>query len=294
MKNNNNFFCFISVFLFFCLLQGCSKNQTVKIIEKGIYGKEKRHEISKRKIIIFPGDTILNISKKYKLTVKELVKFNNIKPPYILKPGQQIKIPLSKNYKIKKSDTLFKISKCLGVDVNDIRDKNPNLNERRLIVNSNLKLPYYIDSRNCNNKTKKNKITKNYNKKIKHSEIFSWPTTGKVITSFGIKEGGRRNDGINILSARGNPVRAALDGKVIYRGNELPAWGNLILIKHKGGWTTAYAHLDKFLIKLGDKVKTGDIIGSVGDTGNVEKNQLHFQVRKNSNPVNPKFFLKKN
>jgi Membrane proteins related to metalloendopeptidases len=94
------------------------------------------------------------------------------------------------------------------------------------------------------------------------------------------------------LSAKGNPVRAALEGKVIYRGNELPAWGNLILIKHKNNWTTAYAHLDKFLVKIGDNVKTGDIIGSVGATGNVKQYQLHFQVRRNSKPLNPIQYLK--
>ena len=73
----------------------------------------------------------------------------------------------------------------------------------------------------------------------------------------------------------------------------MPAWGNLILIKHANGWTTAYAHLDKILVKVGDRVNTGNIIGSVGATGNVSKYQLHFQVRKNSKPVNPKNYLKK-
>ena len=88
-------------------------------------------------------------------------------------------------------------------------------------------------------------------------------------------------------------MRAALNGKVIYRGNELLAWGNLIIIKHKNNWTTAYAHLDKLLVKKGEIVKTGDIIASIGSTGNVNKSQLHFQVRKNSKPLDPIKFLKK-
>ena len=83
-----------------------------------------------------------------------------------------------------------------------------------------------------------------------------------------------------------------MKGKIIYRGNELPAWGNLILIKHKNNWTTAYAHLDKFLVKKGEIVKSGDVIGSVGQTGNVLKSQLHFQVRKKSRPVDPIKYLK--
>ena len=87
------------------------------------------------------------------------------------------------------------------------------------------------------------------------------------------------------------PVRVAKSGKVIYRGNELPAWGNLILVKHMNGWTTAYAHLDKFYVKLGAELKAGDILGVVGKTGNVDDYQLHFQVRKNSRPLDPLKYL---
>ena len=129
-------------------------------------------------------------------------------------------------------------------------------------------------------------------KSIKSKEIFIWPVQGSIITYFGKQKGGRKNDGINIISVKGNPVRAAMSGKVIYRGNELLAWGNLIIIKHKNNWTTAYAHLDKLLVKKGEIIKTGDIIASVGATGNVDKSQLHFQVRKNSKPLDPIKFLK--
>ena len=86
-------------------------------------------------------------------------------------------------------------------------------------------------------------------------------------------------------------MRAAKSGKVIYRGNELPAWGNLILVKHGNGWTTAYAHLEKFFVNVGTELKTGDILGAVGKTGNVDDYQLHFQVRKNSKPLDPMNFL---
>ena len=136
---------------------------------------------------------------------------------------------------------------------------------------------------------------KNNTKKIpiKSEQIFIWPVQGSIIVNFGKQKGGRKNDGINIISVKGNPVRAAMSGKVIYRGNELLAWGNLIIIKHKNNWTTAYAHLDKLLVKKGEVIKTGDIIASVGATGNVDKTQLHFQIRKNSKPLDPIKFLKK-
>ncbi len=82
-------------------------------------------------------------------------------------------------------------------------------------------------------------------------------------------------------------VRASNDGKVIYSGNEIPGYGNLVLIKHSSNWITAYAHLNKVLIEKGEKVKKGDNIGLVGNTGNVAKPQLHFEIRKGKDAVNP-------
>ena len=284
------------MFFFFSLFfSNCSKGPIVTDIVKGVYDiNEVNKKTISKKIKIVTGDTLDSISKKYKVTKKEIIRFNKIKYPYILKPGKFIKIPGPKRYKIKKGDTLYKIAKCRSINILEIKNKNTNINEKKLIVGSVINLPYYSINK-CNLKNqkiaKKNKITKK--KSIKSKEIFIWPVQGRVIAYFGKQKGGRKNDGINIISVKGNPVRAAMSGKVIYRGNELLAWGNLIIIKHKNNWTTAYAHLDKLLVKKGEIIKTGDIIASVGTTGNVDKSQLHFQVRKNSKPLDPIKFLKK-
>ena len=286
---NTLIFCILSL-----LFNNCSKGPIVTDIVKGVYDSSEINKKTKsKKIKIVTGDTLDSISKKYKVTKKELIRFNNIIFPYILKPGKFIKIPLPKRYKIKKGDTLYKIAKCNSTKILEIKNKNININEKKLIVGSLINLPYYSIN-NCKLKSeniaKKNRFIK---KSIKSKEIFIWPVQGSIITYFGKQKGGRKNDGINILSVKGNPVRAAMAGKVIYRGNELLAWGNLIIIKHKNNWTTAYAHLDKLLVRKGEIIKTGDIIASVGKTGNVDKSQLHFQVRKNSKPLDPIKFLKK-
>ena len=293
MKKTTFFYLFIFSILSL-LLSNCSKGPIVTDVIKGIYDSSKiKEETKSKKIKIVTGDTLDSISKKYKVTKKELIRFNKIKYPYILKPGKFIKIPVSKRYKIKKGDTLYKIAKCSSTNVLEIKNKNTNLNEKKLIVGSVINLPYYSKD-NCKLKSKKiAKKNRSIKKSIKSKEIFIWPVQGSIITYFGKQKGGRKNDGINIISVKGNPVRAAMTGKVIYRGNELLAWGNLIIIKHKNNWTTAYAHLDKLLVKKGEIIKTGDIIASVGATGNVDKSQLHFQVRKNSRPLDPMKFLKK-
>lgn len=117
---------------------------------------------------------------------------------------------------------------------------------------------------------------------------FSWPVEGRVISGFGPRAGGLHNDGINIQAPAGAEVRAAENGIVVYAGNELRGFGNLLLVKHDGGYTTAYAHADRLLVDRGDKVRRGQVIATVGQTGNVSRPQLHFEIRKGPRPVDPR------
>jgi len=112
---------------------------------------------------------------------------------------------------------------------------------------------------------------------------FIWPVEGDVVTKF--KSG--KNDGIKIKVSEGTPVKAAASGDVLYAGSELKGFGNLLLLKHEGGWVTAYAHNSTLLVKKGDKVKQGQVIAKSGQTGDVKTPQLHFEVRKGKQPVDP-------
>lgn len=116
---------------------------------------------------------------------------------------------------------------------------------------------------------------------------FLAPVEGPVIAKFGKQADGRRNDGVNIAAARGTPVRASRAGEVVYSGDALQGYGKLLLVKHAGGWVTAYAHLDRILAQRGDKVARGQTVGVVGTSGGVSAPQLHFEMRKDNKPVNP-------
>jgi len=120
---------------------------------------------------------------------------------------------------------------------------------------------------------------------------FLWPVKGTVLSEFGAKASGLHNDGINIAAARGTPVRAADAGVIAYAGNELRGFGNLILIKHANDWITAYAHNERLLVKRGDSVRRGQSIAHVGATGNVAAPQLHFEIRRGSQAVDPRRYL---
>jgi len=117
---------------------------------------------------------------------------------------------------------------------------------------------------------------------------FRWPARGRVIAGFGT--GG--NEGINIALPEGTPVRAAEGGTVAYAGSELKGYGNLILIRHENGYVSAYAHNRDLLVKRGDTVRRGQVIANSGRTGNVNAPQLHFEIRRGSDPVDPMPYLR--
>ena len=120
---------------------------------------------------------------------------------------------------------------------------------------------------------------------------FIWPVKGKVISAFGPKGTGMHNDGINIAARKGAAVRAVENGVVAYVGNELRAFGNLVLIKHSDGWVSTYAHAEEILVARGDRVRKGQVIARVGSSGNAREPQLHFELRRGKNAVDPLEYL---
>ncbi|WP_289036414.1 M23 family metallopeptidase [uncultured Roseibium sp.] len=116
---------------------------------------------------------------------------------------------------------------------------------------------------------------------------FRWPVRGRIISDFGPKPGGGKNEGINLAVPEGTPVKAARGGTVIYAGNELKGYGELVLIRHDEGWVTAYAHNSELKVSRSDKVERGGVIALAGATGSVSQPQVHFELRKGNKPVDP-------
>ena len=129
--------------------------------------------------------------------------------------------------------------------------------------------------------------------------LFVWPLQGQVISGFGGRGQGPRNDGLNIRANAGDAVRAAASGDVVYAGDQVPGFGNLVLIKHPDGWVTAYGHLSRVDVRMQQKVTQGQQIGQAGTTGGVSEPQLHFEVRyaptpqERARPVDPALVLPK-
>ena len=288
--------------LFIFLLSSCESYlyNDYKIIYPESRDKKSKKKIAyKDRYIVRKGDNLYSISRKFTIPIQEIIKLNKIKEPYRIYPKQVIYLPFLHAHKIIKGDTLYSISRNYGTNVFSLAKLNNIFDVNNISVGQNLLIPK--NKKTLSPKKKKNwnrEYAKKQNKSIRNTKIknksvskFIWPVKGKLISKYGKSKGGFYNDGINIISQKGAVVISSEDGKVIYSGNEIPGYGNLILIKHSKNWITAYAHLSEVFTEKGKAVKKGQKIGSVGSTGNVRSPQLHFEIRKGKEAVDPLEFL---
>ena len=118
-----------------------------------------------------------------------------------------------------------------------------------------------------------------------------WPAQGRIVSAFGSDIGGKGNDGNDISLPVGTPVKAAENGTIIYAGDGLKELGKTILVRHGNGLVTVYGHVNELKVSRGDQVNRGQIIAASGMTGAARQPQLHFEVRKDTKPVNPTQYL---
>lgn len=281
---------------FFFFVMSCESYlyDDYKIIDyKGQVGSD--HTLKDNLYKVKKGDNLFSISRRFNISIQELIKVNKIQEPYKIFPNQRFFIPRNKMHIVVKGETLYSISRYYETTVftlakyNNIKNVNNIKVGKELIIPKRSEKIKKIKNKKWDSNLKKKKIE---NSKIvilrdKKTSKFIWPVKGKLLSKYGKSKEGFYNDGINIDSKKGTKVMSSQAGKVIYCGNEIPGYGNLILIKHSKNWITAYAHLNEVFTEKGKKVSKGEIIGSVGNTGNVRSPQLHFEIRKGKESVNP-------
>jgi len=234
------------------------------------------------------GDTVYAISRRTGVHVRAIIAQNNLRPPYLLKPGDNLAVPRAPVHVVRKGETSYSISRSYGVDLSELMRLNGIRWPYTLYPGQKLKLPPSAIGRAT--------VTRQASLPTpppRAGNGFDWPVRGRVLSGYGPKKGGLHNDGINIAVARGTAVKAAESGVVAYAGNGLKGFGNLILMQHDGGWITAYAHNDRLLVKRGDRVRRGQTIAAAGSTGNVNSPQVHFEIRRGRKAVNPMTYLSK-
>lgn len=210
------------------------------------------------------GDTLLRIALDNGQSYRDLATWNNITDPNLIEVDQvlRVKPPPGPRVAIKPIEPL---KPAASKDPKAVVDKKP--------------VAKKVDE-------KEDTLADTKVDAVDPPIKLSWPARGKVVEDF--SDG--KNKGIDIAGKLGEPIQAAGDGKVVYAGNSLRGYGNLVIVKHDNTYLTAYAHNRSLLVKEGDAVRKGQRIAEMGDSdANMVK--LHFEVRVNGKPVNPMQFL---
>lgn len=212
--------------------------------------------------------TAYALSQKYNVPMNDLIVLNRLGSPYVVWPGQEITLPAKagRNKRNFTTDSSYAgrnyVPKDRAVSVSELPPPSPIVSTPTAPVAD-----------------------------LEPGERFLWPVEGPVLVSYGPRNSGGTNDGLNIAAPRGAPVVAAANGVVLHAGADTKGFGNLVLIRHGNNYMTVYAHLDRVVVDKNSVVAKGDTIGMVGSTGDVKGPQLHFQIRKNNKPINPEPLL---
>jgi lipoprotein NlpD len=215
--------------------------------------KTESNQVYKKWVKAEKGDTLYGISKRYGVSVQRLAQLNQLKKPYVIKPGQTIFLKPLKT----ESQSTVKVAEKSKVQPAKTSPTVPSNTQSQTI---------------------------SWPKSVRWQR----PASGKIVKKFSRW----RNDakGIDIEGKLGDTIVASADGKVVYSGNGLISYGNLIIIKHNKSFLSAYAYNRKLLVKEGDMVKAGQKIAEMGRKDKLSP-RLHFEIRKNGKPVDPLKYL---
>ena len=254
------------------------------------------------------GDTLYSIAWRYEIDPVELAEWNGLKNMSLIHPGQRLRTrapevtaddrrkdtqqtsstaptvrQAARYIVVKKNDTLYALARTHKVPAKQLIRANNLRQPYRLYPGQQLKLDGVASTRTAS--TAKGRTSAALpDKKLS----WQWPVRGKIIKRFNKKRLDAK--GIDIAVAKGSRIKAAAPGKVVYSGNGLISYGNLVIIKHNNTYLSAYANNEKLLVREGEHVKQGQVIAEPGGSG-LKNPHLHFEIRRKGKPVNPVSYL---
>jgi lipoprotein NlpD len=232
------------------------------------------------------GETASSIARRYEVTLLDIVRINNLAEPYGVVIGQRVKLPSDDDAMAMQAPPLKLPPPIVAPTPRPMPTPTPTPTpvpiKPPVVASVPTPLPAPLPS--------PAPVPAAPAAVAAEAPRFIWPVRGRIVAGFGDLGNGRFNDGINLAVTKGESVKAAADGVVLY-AQTMRGFGNLILVRHAGNWLTAYAHNDTLLVARGTSVKRGEVIARAGQTGTVTSPQLHFEVRRGSKPVNPVQYL---
>lgn len=273
-SKRQRFFILLFMCLFISLLNSSCSSQSPAPVSSRSSEQEKKPTPTAKKIAakspsaavkipshhkVLGGDTLYSISWNFNLDYKEVARWNNIRAPYVIYPGQSIRLTAPP---VKKAV----VKKTVPGNTKPVEKKS---------VKKQAEV-----AKKASKKDKSVKYARNIN--------WQWPTKGKLIKS----NSPISKKGLDIAGKKGQLIKASGAGVVVYSGSGLLGYGRLIIIKHNETYLSAYAHNSVLMVKEGDSVSGGQKIAKMGQDSNGQA-LLHFEIRKNGSPVAPAKYLPK-
>jgi len=229
------------------------------------------------------GDTLYSIAWRYGYNPRTVAGWNNIPPPYTIYPGQRLFIIPPYQQKPRSGAPPQQVARSGGGDA-------PAATVARTPPPSAATATTPARSMSNNTTAITQKKLENNPQRLHHGKIsWIWPTEGNVATAFSPAKGKK---GVDIGGKEGQSVNAAAAGTVVYSGNGLIGYGNLVIIKHSETYLSAYGHNKRLLVKEGSTVRQGEKIAEMGGRGKGDA-VLHFEIRRDGKPVDPMNYLPK-
>ena len=243
-------------------------------------GKENKNYIQ---YTVKKGESLWRLSNKFNVPLYTIISANPHKSNQIIHPGDRLKIPTRKGlfYKVKKGDSLFRIAKEYKTNIRHIWKIN-NLASSRLRIGQTLFLP---------------DVKPKPRLRYRYIRRFIWPIKGKITSGYGwrkhpLYKKKHFHEGIDIGAKKGTNIRAVAKGVVIH-ANKSGGYGKLIILRHKDGYISAYAHCLKIFARKGQLIRKGQVIASVGSSGTSTGSHLHFEIKHRKKRINPIVALRK-
>jgi lipoprotein NlpD len=287
-------------------LGACAGRTSAPVTDRGVSARQPDAEFRQ----VVAGDTLYSIAWESGRDYRELAAWNEIAPPYTIKPGQRIRLhapavaaqaptPAPKVaasvHTVRRGETLFSIAARYDVTVRDICAWNGIAPPYTIVPGQTLRLVAPAAPKPDSKRDESKSVRAQPPPAVVAPRpatpavsaatavtAWSWPTEGKVLSRFS----SGTSKGIDIAGKAGQTIVAAAPGTVVYQGSGLRGYGQLIIVKHNTDFLSAYAHCDRIVVREGNVIQRGQKIAEMGSTG-TDRVKLHFEIRYRGNPVDP-------
>ncbi|SEQ95681.1 lipoprotein NlpD [Amphritea atlantica] len=276
-----------ALFAVVLMLSACSSTSLyTPVDERSISGRHPVKVVSSQtrpgQYRVRRGDTLYSIAFRYGLDFRQLARTNGISDRYEIFPGQLLE--LKETPPDKKGPRQVVAVAQPASSATPVKSARP---VKAVVAQKKVSPPAPV-AQKTRPKAAPVVVKKMVEPVADRALKWRWPASGKIIDRFSNK--GTINKGINFAGSKGEPVFAAESGKVVYAGSGLLGYGNLVIIHHNQKFLSAYAHNSRILVKENDKVKIGDKIAEIGNSG-AARTMLHFEIRRDGQPVDPMMYL---